>query len=188
MSAQTPPRFGIVGWKNAGKTTLTARLVTELTGRGHRIATLKHAHSSFDIDHQGTDSHAHRMAGATEVAIVSPTRWAIMHENMAGEPEATLDQIIARLSPCDLVLIEGFKRATHPKIEVRLAADDQSPWLCDTDPSIIALVYDQLDAPGPETLPRFSRDAITEMADLIETSAALALRPQRDAAKTRMVR
>ena len=112
------PVFGIGGWKNSGKTTLTERLVAEFTRRGLRLATVKHAHHDFDIDKEGTDSFRHRRAGAREVAIVSGRRWALMHE-LDGETEPTLDAIVARLSPADLILVEGFKRGSHPKIEVR---------------------------------------------------------------------
>ena len=113
----TPPVFGIVGRKNAGKTTLMARLIAEIAARGLRVATVKHAHHGFEIDQPGTDSHTHRMAGASEVAIVGGGRWAIMHEGSAPEPG--LADMIARLSPSDLVLVEGFKREAHPKIELR---------------------------------------------------------------------
>ena len=114
------PVLGITGWKNSGKTTLTERLVRELTRRGWKISTVKHAHHAFDIDKEGTDSFRHRQAGAAEVAIVSGNRWALMHE-LRGEDEPRLEAILARLAPCDLVLIEGYKRESHPKIEARQA-------------------------------------------------------------------
>ena len=98
--------FGITGWKNSGKTTLAERLVTELTSRGWRVSTIKHAHHAFDIDKEGTDSFRHRAAGASEVAIVAGSRWALMHE-LRGEEEPSLDEIVARLAPCDIVLVEG---------------------------------------------------------------------------------
>src|SRR5690606_10005679 len=101
----TQKLFGIIGWKNSGKTTMTERLVRNLTGRGYRIATVKHAHHDFDIDQEGKDSWRHRKAGAAEVAVVSAKRYAIIHEN-GNEPEPPLTDILARLSPCDLVLIE----------------------------------------------------------------------------------
>lgn len=168
MNLKRTPRFGVVGWKNTGKTTLVCRLVKELTARGYRVATVKHAHVNFDIDHEHTDSHAHREAGATEVAIVSPRRWAIMHENTEAEPEASLDQMIERLSPCDLVMIEGFKGATHQKIEIRKADAGQAPWLCEIDSKIVALAFDQRNQPtAPRPLPAFARDEIAAIADLI---------------------
>lgn len=164
----TPPRFGIAGWKNSGKTTMTASLAQALTELGYRVATIKHAHENFDIDQPGTDSHAHRLAGASEVALVSPRRWALMHENDADEPEATLDDIIDRLSPCDVVLIEGFKAEHHPKIEMRLAAQSDRPALADADPAVIAIAYDVV----PEDVSRighpvFQRDQISAIAHLV---------------------
>ena len=113
--------FGITGWKNAGKTTLTERLVAEFVRRGWRIATIKHAHHAVDIDQPGTDSWRHRAAGASEVALVGGQRYAIMRE----QAEPTLAEVLPRLAPADLVLIEGFKGDPHPKIEVR--ADNTRP-------------------------------------------------------------
>lgn len=139
MSAQRV--FGISGWKNSGKTGLTERLVAELTRRGYSISTIKHAHHDFDIDKPGADSFRHRAAGATEVAIVSGTRFAIMHE-LRDEPEPRLDEILARLAPCDLVLIEGYKREAVPKIEARrLEAKSREP-LAPGDPHIVAIAAD----------------------------------------------
>ncbi|WP_367714556.1 molybdopterin-guanine dinucleotide biosynthesis protein B [Nitratireductor sp. GISD-1A_MAKvit] len=157
--------FGIVGWKNSGKTTLTAALVSALTQRGFSIATLKHAHHSFDIDHEGTDSFRHRMAGAREVAIVSGKRWAIMHENEREEDEPSLAGLLARLSPCDLVLIEGFKRGDHPKLECRRRdARDHAP-LAKTCPNIVAIAADHATEPGG--LPVFRLHEVEAMADFI---------------------
>ena len=110
--------FGIAGWKNSGKTGLAVRIVTELTARGYRVSTIKHAHHDFDIDKVGADSWRHRQAGAHEVTIVSGTRFAIMHE-LRGEPEPSFEEILSRLAPCDLVLIEGYKYEPVPKIEAR---------------------------------------------------------------------
>ena len=101
--------WGVTGWKNSGKTGLMERLVTEFTARGYSVSTVKHAHHAFDVDHEGKDSHRHRLAGATEVLLSSRKRWALMHENR-GEDEASLDELLARLSPVDLVLVEDFKR------------------------------------------------------------------------------
>src|ERR1700761_8926887 len=100
--------MGIAGWSGAGKTTLLVKLVPNLVSRGLRVATLKHAHHNFDVDHPGKDSYEHRKAGASEVIVSSARRWVQMHEIGDG-PEATLAQLLARLSPCDLVLVEGFK-------------------------------------------------------------------------------
>ena len=113
-----PKIFGIAGWKNSGKTGLAVRLVSELVARGYRVSTIKHAHHDFDIDKVGADSYRHRQAGAHEVTIVSGTRFAIMHE-LRGAPEPSFEEILARIAPCDLVLIEGYKREPIPKIEAR---------------------------------------------------------------------
>ena len=162
--------FGITGWKNSGKTTLTERLVTELTGRGWRISTVKHAHHDFDIDQPGTDSFRHRQAGATEVAIVSGRRWALMHE-LRGEDEPPLRAVLERLAPCDLVLVEGYKREAHSKIEARrLAAKDRTP-LSSGDPSIVAIAADH--AVAGEALPVFDLDDVGSIADFIERAAGL---------------
>lgn len=163
--------FGITGWKNSGKTTLTERLVTELTHRGWSVSTIKHAHHDFDIDIEGTDSYRHRAAGAGEVAIVSARRWALMHE-LRDEAEPKLGLILERLAPCDLVLVEGYKREAHWKIEARrLGAKDNTP-LAPADPSIVAIATDH---PQPdETLPVFDIDDISAIADFIETRLALA--------------
>lgn len=156
--------FGITGWKNSGKTTLTERLVRCLTGRGYRIATVKHAHHDFDIDHEGTDSWRHRKAGAAEVAIVSARRYAIMHES-GEEAEPTLQEIVAKLAPCDLVIVEGYKRDSHKKIEVRRKGGREGPRLSESDPAIVAVASDH--PQEGETLPVFDIDAIEDMADFI---------------------
>ncbi|MEM5473651.1 molybdopterin-guanine dinucleotide biosynthesis protein B [Hoeflea sp. AS60] len=162
--------FGITGWKNSGKTTLTCKLVEEFTRRGFRVATVKHAHHLFDIDHDGTDSYRHRQAGAGEVAIVSGRRWAIMHE-LGEEQEPSLNDILARLSPCDLVLIEGYKRESHPKIEARrLAAADRAP-VPDIDASIRAIAADHDIADAD--VPVFALDDIAAIADMIARETGL---------------
>jgi molybdopterin-guanine dinucleotide biosynthesis protein B len=137
----SPKIFGIAGWKNSGKTGLAVRLVTELTARGYKISTIKHAHHDFDIDKVGADSFRHREAGAHEVTIVSGTRYAIMHE-LRGAPEPTLPEVLARLAPCDIVLIEGYKHEPVPKIEARrMDAKSREP-LAPTDPYIVAIAAD----------------------------------------------
>ncbi|MFC5585881.1 molybdopterin-guanine dinucleotide biosynthesis protein B [Nitratireductor kimnyeongensis] len=156
--------FGIVGWKNSGKTTLAAALVTELTKRGFRIATLKHAHHAFDIDHEGTDSHRHRTAGAKEVAIVSGKRWAIIHE-LDGAQEPPLTEMLARLSPCDLVLIEGFKRENHPKLECRRQEARNLTFLAAEEPTIVAVAADHETETGD--LPSFDLGEVEQIADFI---------------------
>ncbi|MGE0283096.1 MAG: molybdopterin-guanine dinucleotide biosynthesis protein B [Rhizobiaceae bacterium] len=162
--------FGITGWKNSGKTTLTERLVTELTRRGRRVSTVKHAHHAFDIDKEGTDSFRHRAAGASEVAIISGNRWALMHE-LRDEQEPSLEAILERLAPCDLVLVEGYKRESHDKIETRrLEAKDRAP-LSDGDPHIVAIAADH--AVNDTILPVFMLDDIGSIADFIEAWTAL---------------
>jgi molybdopterin-guanine dinucleotide biosynthesis protein B len=161
----TEPRiFGIAGWKNSGKTGLAVRLVTELVGRGYEVSTIKHAHHDFDIDKAGADSWRHRQAGAHEVTIVSGTRYAIMHE-LRGAPEPTLSEVLARLAPCDIVLIEGYKREPVPKIEARrLEAASRTP-LAPTDPHIRAIAADHPVA--GESLPVFDLDDTLSITDFI---------------------
>ena len=130
--------FGVVGWKNGGKTTLVERLVAEIAGRGFRVSTVKHAHHGFDVDRPGRDSWRHREAGAAQVLVSSRRRWALMTELGGDDPELTLDELLARLSPADLVLVEGYKRDRHPKIEAWRAACRQAP-LALTDPTIRAV-------------------------------------------------
>jgi molybdopterin-guanine dinucleotide biosynthesis protein B len=162
--------FGVTGWKNSGKTTLVEALVRELTGRGWQVATVKHAHHDFDIDKDGTDSFRHRKAGAKEVAIVSGRRWALMHE-LREEEEPTLEDVLSRLSPSDLVLVEGYKRETHRKIETRrLEAKDRSP-LTATDVNIAAVAADH--SVTGETVPVFGLDDIPGIADFIERETGL---------------
>jgi molybdopterin-guanine dinucleotide biosynthesis protein B len=162
--------FGITGWKNSGKTTLTERLVAELSRRGWKVSTVKHAHHDFDIDKEGTDSFRHRRAGASEVAIVSGRRWALMHE-LRGEDEPALDEVLARLAPCDLVLVEGYKRESHRKIETRRKdAKDTAP-LSVGDPAIVAIASDSPMTGG--TLPAFNLDDVGAIADFIESATGL---------------
>ena len=154
--------IGVCGFKNSGKTTLVEKLVRHLTEMGVRVSTVKHAHHDFDIDHEGRDSFRHRLAGATEVAVVSQQRWAIMHELRGVEPPS-LDAILAKLAPCDLVIIEGYKRDTHDKIEVR-NLELTHPVLADDDPTIVAVA-----ANGKITssVPVFDRDDVAALARFI---------------------
>jgi molybdopterin-guanine dinucleotide biosynthesis protein B len=164
------PIFGIAGWKNSGKTTLTCALVAEFDRRGLRVATVKHAHHVFDIDRDGADSYCHRRAGAHEVAVVSGRRWALMHE-LRDEAEPSLDEILTRLSPCDLVLIEGYKSEAHPKIEVRRIASRDDRPLAPFDPTVVAIAADH-----PITgshVPVFDLDDVEAIADLISTHVGL---------------
>ncbi|WP_422002916.1 molybdopterin-guanine dinucleotide biosynthesis protein B [Reyranella sp.] len=163
--------FGVTGWKNAGKTTLVERLVAEFVRRGWRVNTIKHAHHDLDIDQPGRDSFRHRAAGATEVAVVGGHRYAIMRE----QEEAPLAEVLARLAPADLVLIEGYKREPHAKIEVRGGTGEP---MAPADPNIVAVAAD--DRPVDTRLPWFRRDDIEAIADFIAErlpSARTAARP-----------
>lgn len=133
--------FGLCGWSGSGKTTLLTRLIPCLTARGLRVSTIKHAHKGFDIDRPGKDSYQHRAAGAAEVLVASPQRWALLCENPANAPEPELADLLARLAPVDLVLVEGFKRDPHPKLEVWRAATGK-PLLAPDDPHIVAVASD----------------------------------------------
>ncbi|MGE0668656.1 MAG: molybdopterin-guanine dinucleotide biosynthesis protein B [Sphingomonadales bacterium] len=139
--------IGIVGWKNSGKTTLVVELVRLLTARGLKVATIKHAHHDFDIDHPGKDSHRHREAGATDVIVASGARWAQVHE-LRGSPEPELGDLLPRISPgTDIVLVEGFKRDPHDKIEV-VPHDFDGRLLTLDDPHVIALASDAAALPA----------------------------------------
>ena len=167
----TGPRiFGISGWKNSGKTGLAVRLVSEFTRRGYRISTIKHAHHDFDIDKVGADSFRHREAGAHEVTIVSGTRYAIMHE-LRGAPEPSFEDILARIAPCDLVLIEGYKREPIPKIEARRVEAKNREPLAPGDPHIVAIAADH--AVSETTLPVFDLDDTSGIADFIADTVGL---------------
>lgn len=133
--------YGVTGWKNAGKTGLVERLVAAFTTKGLSVSTVKHAHHSFDVDHPGTDSHRHRMAGAKEVLLASDNRWALMHE-LRGAEEPPLETLLETLSPVDLVLVEGYKRARHPKIEA-WRAETGHPLIAPEDDTIRAVASDQ---------------------------------------------
>ena len=150
--------FGVTGWKNAGKTTLVERLVAEFVRRGWQVSTIKHAHHDVDVDQPGRDSYRHRAAGASEVAVVGGLRYAIMRE----QAEATLAEVLERLAQADLVLIEGYKREAHPKIEVRAA---EAPSLAAEDPNVVAIASDV--QPSETHLPWFRRDDIAGIADFI---------------------
>ena len=161
--------IGVAGFKNAGKTTLVEKLVSELTRRGHRVSTVKHAHHSFDIDHEGRDSFRHRKAGAREVAVVSRHRWAIIHES-GEENEPTLEEILAKLAPCDLVIVEGYKRDTHDKIEVR-NLELSHPDLAGDDSTVVAIAANGAIAAAP--VPVFDRDDVTALAGFVEAHMRL---------------
>lgn len=158
------PVIGIAGWKKSGKTTLVTRLIAEFAGRGLRVATVKHAHHDFQIDEGETDSARHRRAGAGQVAIVSSKRWAVVNE-LAGRPEPALDDVISWLGPCDLIIVEGYKAAAIPKIEVRRSAAVSKVQLAPDDPNVVAIAADYAIEAG--TLPVFALDDIAGIAEFI---------------------
>lgn len=156
--------FGVVGWKNTGKTTLVANLVRHFTAQGLNIATIKHAHKGFSLDHPGTDTSAHRDAGAKQVALVADGRWALMNES---SEDVSLSAMLERLEPCDLVLAEGFKTASHPMIEC--VSGDRRP-IFEDNPAIVAVAGD---TPIETILPTFSRNDVAAIANLIHKILAL---------------
>jgi molybdopterin-guanine dinucleotide biosynthesis protein B len=159
--------IGLAGWSGSGKTTLLTKVIPRIVARGLRVSTLKHAHHAFDIDHPGKDSHSHRMAGASEVLVGSSARWALVHE-LRGAAEPTLAALLQKLSPVDLVLVEGYKRESHPKLEVYSAALGKPPLYPD-DPAIVAIASDE---PLPRAgVPVVDRDDIEAIADLLITHA-----------------
>ena len=155
--------IGVCGFKNSGKTTLVEKLVRHLTEQGYKISTVKHAHHDFDIDQEGRDSFRHRKAGAYEVAVVSQKRLAVLSE-FGDEAEPPLPEVLARLKPCDLVVIEGYKRDTHDKIEVRNLALSH-PTLAGDDPTVVAIAASAPLENAP--VPVFSRDDVAKLADFI---------------------
>lgn len=159
--------IGLAGWSGAGKTTLLRRLIPVLVGKGLRVSTVKHAHHGFDVDQPGKDSWEHRQAGAQEVLVASAHRWALMHE-LRGDAEPELADLLARLSPVDLVLVEGFKRGGQPKLEVFRAANGK-PMIHPTDPSVVAVASDE---PVPDlALPWMQLDDIPAIAEAMQALA-----------------
>lgn len=150
--------LGFAGYSGRGKTTLIERLLPLFRADGLRVAVIKQSHHDIEVDKPGKDSWRHRQAGATEVLLTSPHRWMLVHE-LAGAPEPTLDEHLARLSPCDIVLIEGFRHGTHPKLEIH-REDSLSPpahdWLYPNDPYILAVLGD----PPPTAIRHFALDDI----------------------------
>ena len=141
--------FGFAGWSGSGKTTLIEKLIPLFAGRGLRVSLIKHAHHTFDVDQPGKDSYRHRHAGCSEVLVSSSRRWALVHE-LRGAPEPRFAELIERLSPCDLVLVEGFKRERLPKLEVYRPATGE-PLLHPGDPDIVAIATDgRLDTRLPQ--------------------------------------
>ncbi len=156
--------FGVIGWKNSGKTTLMANLLEEFTGRGYIVSAIKHAHHRFDIDHPGRDSYKFREAGARQVALVSPKRWALMHE-LRGEDKPEFAEILAHIGPCDLVLVEGYKGGPFPKIEARSLRSLTREPLSGDDENIVAIASDEETDTG--ALPGFDVNDIAGVADFI---------------------
>ena len=154
--------FGFAGWSGSGKTTLIERLIPRLIAQGLVVSLVKHAHHAFDIDREGKDSHRHREAGCNEVMVTSAVRWALMHE-LRGAPEMTLRDALAQLSPCDIALVEGFKAATIPKLEVYRAAVGK-PALHPHDPHIVAVASD---AAIETHLPTFDIAAVDDIAAFV---------------------
>ncbi len=159
--------IGLAGWSGSGKTTLLTKLIPRLTARGLTVSTVKHAHHAFDLDQPGKDSHSHRLAGAAEVLVGSATRWALVHE-LRGAAEPTLRDLLAKLAPVDLVIVEGYKREPHPKLEVHRTAV-RKPLLQPDDPHIVAIASDQQ---VPAAVPVVSLDDLEAIADIVLRHAA----------------
>ncbi len=162
--------IGLSGWSGAGKTTLIVKLIPALVARGFSVSTLKHAHHAFDIDKPGKDSYQHREAGATEVLVASANRWALMHE-LRGAPEPRLEDLLAHLAAVDFVLVEGFKAAAFPKLEIYRAANGKS-FLFPEDKDVKAIVTDADPAGLPPGLPRAHLDDTQAVVELILKFAA----------------
>jgi len=161
--------YGVVGWKNMGKTTLVERLVAEFCARGFRVSTVKHAHHLVDVDHEGKDSWRHRAAGAGEVLVASETRWALMHE-LRGADAPSLTALLTKLAPCDLVLVEGYKRDAHPKIEVALRPG-RDGLIAQDDPTVHAIAAGY--AVDGINRPVFELDDVAGIADFIAQEVGL---------------
>jgi len=170
---KTPPRamkvFGLAGWSGSGKTTLLVTLIPELVRRGLTVSTLKHAHHEFDVDQPGKDSYEHRAAGASEVLVSSSRRFALMHE-LRGAPEPTLGELLARMAPVDLVLVEGFKAHPHDKLEIHRPALGK-PLLCPDDRHVVAVASDAPMHGLP--VPRLDLNDIGAIADFIVAHCGL---------------
>lgn len=154
--------FGIAGYSGSGKTTLLEKLIPQLTARGLKVSVIKHAHHGFDIDRPGKDSYRHREAGATEVLISCGSRWALMHE-LRDAPEPALDELLVRLSPCDLVLVEGFKGEPIPKLEVYRPANGKPPLYPGREDVVAVATDAEIDLP----VPRLDLNDAAGVADFI---------------------
>ena len=163
LTKNRPPVFGVIGWKDSGKTTLVERLIEEFTIRGYVVSAIKHAHHTFEIDHKYRDSYKFRSAGARRTAVVSRNRWAMIHE-LRDEDEPSLDEIIEHIGSCDLILVEGYKGAPFAKIEARGKAMRDQP-LAPDDSHIVAIAA-MGEKPG-DNLPVFDINDIGAIADFI---------------------
>jgi molybdopterin-guanine dinucleotide biosynthesis protein B len=161
---RSPLVIGFAGWSGAGKTTLITRLIPVLTARGLSVSTIKHAHHDFDVDTPGKDSYEHRHAGATEVLLTSGRRWALMHE-LRGAAEPDLAEVLTKLAPVDLVLVEGFKRTVPRKIEVHRPALGKALIYPD-DPAVVAVASD-VPMVLPPGLPGLGLDDVAGIADFV---------------------
>lgn len=170
--------FGFAGFSGSGKTTLIEQLIPLFVARGLRVSLVKHAHHTFDVDQPGKDSYRHRHAGATEVLVTSSRRWALMHE-LRGEAEPALEYFVERMSPCDLLLIEGFKRARLPKLEVYRRAVGE-PLLHPHDPHIVAIASDE---PLPAPLPVLDLNRPADVCEFILRHLGLHLHALPEGAK-----
>lgn len=168
--------YGITGWKNSGKTGLVERLVSEFRRRALTVSTVKHAHHATDIDQPGRDSYRHREAGASEVIVASPGRWALMHE-LRGGPEPPLEELLARLSPVDLVLVEGYKHAPHPKIEAH-RLETGRPVMAGENATIRAVASNG--APEGLPVPVLDLDDTAAIADFILRDVGLRHDPAKE--------
>jgi molybdopterin-guanine dinucleotide biosynthesis adapter protein len=158
--------IGLAGWSGAGKTTLLTRAIPHLLAQGLRVSVIKHAHHDFDVDVPGKDSWRHRQAGAEEVLVASDARWALMHE-LRGQPAPTLPELLGRISPVDLVVIEGYRSGAHRKIEVHRAANGK-PLLFPNDPNIVGIASD---VPVETSLPTVHLDDIPAIGAMLLRSA-----------------
>jgi molybdopterin-guanine dinucleotide biosynthesis protein B len=164
--------FGIAGYSGSGKTTLLEKLIPQFTARGLRVSVIKHAHHGFDIDRPGKDSYRHREAGASEVLLSCNDRWALMHERRDGS-DVTLDELLARLAPCDLVLVEGFKQEPIPKLEVYRPENGKPPLFPERS-DIVAVASNVALA---VSLPRLALDDVAAIADFVMNTLQLQERP-----------
>ncbi|MBN8913523.1 MAG: molybdopterin-guanine dinucleotide biosynthesis protein B [Rhizobiales bacterium] len=172
---------GVAGWKNSGKTTLVERLVATLVRRGYRVSTIKHSHHDVSFEAEGTDSARHLRAGAQEVALISPRRWAVLRAGQQiawrEEGEPALATVVRHLAPADIVIVEGLKRAQIPKIEVRRTAQGDGPPLAADDPFVFAIAADHGIADG--RVPSFALDDVAGLADALLTAGGVKLPRER---------